>query len=217
MRTADEIRARLLDDLNHALTHLSMYGGEVAARQLLSDITFVDEREHEFKSHMQVLQDRGAFLSTGVEGAFSYRMQLKPTCALIGSVYAEVAFKMGYLQTKRILTGREFKALKAGLRKTCRTRDMNADDVKAEFGIPSWSVKGNPFYPWVYMYLSNESEDGVIAFDFWNEFGNDPKRKREVYGKYGATPVLQNIRIRGPRFVREFTFTPLGRKIAGRK
>jgi hypothetical protein len=212
MRSSEEIREYFLDLLNSALPRLGMYGEEVVLDYFLSHLAFVDERDAELKAHMETLRTRGAFTSLGVGGAFTQHTHLPATGGEIGSVYAEIAFKMGYLNTDRVLDKNEFATLRSGLRGTCRSQNFNTADVAKEFGVPSWRSGTNPFYPWTYLYLCNDIDMGTIAFDFWNVVYYDEKT-RKTCGKFGDLPVLRNIRIRGDNFGREFTFTPIGRKI----
>jgi hypothetical protein len=214
MRTTREIRRYFVDMLNHALPRLGMYGGEIAARHFLSHLAFVECREDELATHYEALQKRGAFLATGVKGAFR-QIHDGNSDQEVGSVYAEIAFQMGYLATDRLLNRREFKSLRIGLRKTCRTRDFTTKEVQQEFGPPSWSSGTNPFYPWVFLYITDEPSFGAVAFDFWNEVYHDFETEKTC-GKFGNLPVLRNVRIRGAQFVREIAFTPLGRRICNR-
>ena len=212
MKPAAEIRKHFLDLLNHALPRLGMYGGESVALHFLSELAFIDERDAEFTEHMDTLRTRGAFTSSGVDGAFTRYTHLPATDNEIGSVYAEIAFKMGYLTTDRILNKREFESLRTGLRRTCRVRNFNTQDVIAKFGVPSWTSGTNPYYPRVFLYLCNEVDHGTIAFDFWNVVHYD-RTIEKTCGEYGDLPVLRNVRIQGRQFGREFTFTPIGRTI----
>ena len=211
VKSSEEIRAYFLDLLNLALPRLGMYG-EYTAQLFLSHLAFIDAREAEFNDYMKMLRARGAFTPLGVGGAFSQYTHLRTQDNEIGSVYAEIAFRMGYLNTNRILNKREFESLRLGLRKTCRSRDFNTADVVTEFGAPSWTAGNNSFYPQVYVYFCNELDHGMIAFDFWNVVFYDEKIEKTC-GKFGDLPVLRNIRIRGATFSREFTFSPIGRKI----
>ena len=211
MKTSIEIRDYFLGILNDALPRLSMYGGEIAARQLLSHLAFIDEREDELRDRFDALRDHGAFTASGVGGAFNRQTGLEPTANEIGSVYANVAFHMGYLRSERTLTQTEFDSLESIVRESCAACDFNADDVRTRFGDPSWQSGTNPYYPWVYLYLCPD-RDHSIAFDFWNVIHYD-KQNEVVRGDYGDVPVLRNVRIGATDFGSEFTFTPLGRTI----
>ncbi len=189
-----------------------MFGGEIAARQLLSHVAYIDDREAELNSLFDELGERGAFTACGVQGAFSRMTGLDATCNEVGSVYAEVAFQMDYLNTARILSAAEFDLLVTGLRETCLVTDMNAADVRSEFGEPSWVAGENPYYPWTFLYLCVDLRRGSVAFDFWNVVYYDEKIEKTC-GRFGDVPVLRNVRIRESSFSREFVFTPIGRTI----
>ena len=133
----------------------------------------------------------------------------------IASVYAEIAFQMGYLDVGRLLSESEFASLRSGLREHCRDNDLTTTEVRNRFGDPSWLSGTNPVWPCVYLYFTEKPEFGSVAFDFWNEIDYD-EQTTAVNGRFGERPALRNIRIRGNDFKREFTFTPLGRKITGR-
>lgn len=211
MKTSIEIREHLLGTLNDALPRLSTFGGEIAACQLLSHLAFIDDCNDELRDRFDALRDRGAFTASGVAGAFNRQTGLKPTDNEIGSVYADVAFRMGYLRTQRTLTPTEFDSLESKIRESCPATDYNADEVRAQFGAPSWQSGANPYYPWVYLYLCQDRDHG-IAFDFWNVIRHD-KQNEVVRGDYGDIPVLRNVRIGAVDFGSEFTFTPIGRRI----
>ena len=211
MKTSTEIHDYFLGLLNDALSRLGMFGGEIAARQLLSHLAYVDERDGELRERFDSLRNRGAFTATGVGGAFTRRTGLEPTNSETGSVYADVAFRMGYLRTERILTQMEFDSLELAVREICHSRDFNAEDVKQRFGAPSWSSGTNPYYPWTYLYLCPH-RDHSVAFDFWNVVYVD-EQNGTVQGEYGNVPVLRNVRIGADNFDSEFTFTPIGRTI----
>ena len=216
MRSAVEIRDYHLEYLNGALLRLSMYGDELAARCFLSHVAFVDEREDELNSHFDALDERGATTSLGVAGAFERCTGRKATDVEVASVYAEIAFRMGYLETNRILRTSEFDSLRKDLSDICQSRDFDADEVLSTFGAPSWTSKASRPWPNVYLYLASELEDGAIAFDFWNA-PDHGQGAGTVKGKLRDIPVLRNVRIRGPVFAREFTFTPIWRTVTGRK
>lgn len=217
MRTALEIQNRLLTALNFALPRLGMYGGpscgDISMSHLLSDLAFIDERENEYQQHFNNLKTRGTFTQTGVSGAFYKQTGLRATSDEVGSIYASIAFKMGYLSTARILSETDFITLTHDLRETCSNNDFTTTTVIKEFGIPSWkSSDTNPFYPCVYLYLCDKLEHGVVAFDFWNVVEYDREAQKTI-GQFGSLPVLRNIRIEGPIFANEFTFTPVGTEI----
>jgi len=197
--------------LNEALPRLGMFGGEIAARQLLSDLAFIDDREHELRDRLDELRDRGSYTASGVGGAFNQQTGLRATDNEIGSVFATVAFGMGYLRTDRTLTRTEFESLESELRESCSTTDLNADEVRAQFGTPSWQSGTNPYYPWAFLYLCPGCDHG-IAFDFWNDLRDD-KENEVVSGEFGDIPVLRNVRIGAADFRGEFIFTPIGRTI----
>ena len=216
MRDAGEIRQHFLELLNHALPRLSMYGDEQTALHFLNHLAFIDEREDDLESLLDGLTKRGAAISaTRVSGAFQQVTGHQATEKEIASVYAEVAFQMGYLDVGRLLSGSEFANLKSGLRDYCRDHDLTTSEVKERFGDPSWFTGTNPVWPCVYLYISEEPEFGSVAFDFWNEIDYD-EQTTAVNGRFGDIPALRNVRIHGNDFKSEFTFTPIGREITKR-
>lgn len=216
MKSAEEIRDYLIELLNNALLRLSMYGDESIAMHFSSALAFIDEREPEWEACLSDLKARGALRARGVSGAFHEVTHQWATDNEIASVFAEIAFKMGYLKTDRLLDRDEFESLRSGLRSTCRSRDFTMEEVLAEFGAPSWISGTKPYSSCVFVYFCREPDSGSLSFDFWNELDRGTVADK-VCGKFGDLPVLRDVRIRGATFAREFTFTPLGRKITGRK
>jgi len=219
MKSATAIKDHFITLLNKSLPRLDMYGGEVFADHILAELSFIDEREEELDAHFKELDTRGARNSCGVTGAFRKCTGLGYHNAGIASVFAEVAYQLGYLKTERVLNEGEFRELSKGLRSACRERDWTTEQVYQKFGKPTWPLnsdiaKRNPFYPCSVLYLCENPRIGSVAFDFWNSI--DDKKKTEInttIGRYGQIPILRNVRIRGSKFARDFTFTPMGKKI----
>ena len=66
MKDASEIREMLIERLQISLQSPAMCGGELGILNLLEYITFIDERENEWKSYRRKLYESGAFRSTGI-------------------------------------------------------------------------------------------------------------------------------------------------------
>jgi hypothetical protein len=211
MRSIEEIRGYFLAELNHVFSRPGMYPGEASLMMRFRDLAWIDQREPEWDAHRQALEARGAFCSTGVRGAFERVLGERVQTESVASVYAEIAFQMGYLETQRVLSAAEFGRLRKGLRRAVSRRSFTAAEVEERFGPPSWGVvrgRNDPNSE-TWLYLASRPRFAAIAFEFWNE-------SLFVDGKYARRfdrAILRYVRIRGRRFAREFAFTPLGRQL----
>jgi hypothetical protein len=218
MRSPNEIREYFRDTLNNSLSRLSMYGGdgfgcELFARSCLQYLTFIDQREDEYRDLLAELIDRKASDSGGVRGAFIMRTRREATSGEIASVFGELAFRLGYLKTERVLEEADYARMSTLLRRECERCDWTLTEVTKQFGTPSWSSSsGNPYYPCTTLYLFHGTPFRSIAFDFWNELDLRPEREK-LTGIYGEIPVLRDVRIRGKSFPSDFIFTPIGKHI----
>lgn len=84
------------------------------------------------------------------------------------SVYAELVRRRGWLRSDRILTADEY----ADLRRTVIdwvASDRTWTDVTSEYGQPSILFGGtNPLYGKTLAYMSDEPNEPMVAFHFWN-------------------------------------------------
>lgn len=214
MRTIEEVRQRLLDNIAHAAERPSMWcwdehSAQLTFLQLLGDICYIDERESELRQARFALERRELVRTQGVGDGFRRRFpEQTDLMEEVVSVYAEVAYDLGYLTLPRLLSEAEWKSLTNGLRGKCRTQDFTLSETLATFGPPTLQVGGCYGPTLCYAPLSRESR--WIFFDFcschWElakKSGRDP---------YEADPILRNARIPATVFWRELTLTPHGRQ-----
>jgi hypothetical protein len=138
-----------------------------------------------------------------VRGAFS---QLWNTSAddQVASVYAEIAWRHGWLRPDRVLTAAEYDAL-AEVVTSWQGQDRSRSDVLAAFGPPSIGREGSPRWPKTLFYVTESAERPCVSFHFWNQ---PLAGGRAIYSE----PALLAIRFERPDFADSFTFTPLGRR-----
>jgi hypothetical protein len=75
------------------------------------------------------------------------------------------------------------------------------------FGPPSVHFGGNnPNYPKTLTYATDQRDETLLCFHFWNSFAADPSSTSSVH----AEPVLWAFRRGGTVFTDGFTFTPEG-------
>ncbi|WP_203717728.1 hypothetical protein [Asanoa siamensis] len=139
MRSATELRQRWLDSLPWMLTRPEMYATsgqafDFAARALMADLCFLDEREPEFED---VLAGLRAYGTLGVAGPFVAMFGEDLSCtAEVASVFAEQFHRLGYLDVERVLDADEWQRLIATVR-GFGGRDVRLSEVVAEIGPAS--------------------------------------------------------------------------------
>lgn len=145
MRAVAEVRDRLLEDLRVAVRRPSMRAGKVDALETLllhivDTLCFIDRRDDEWA------RVYGSFISgcRWVRGHFEFQHRPFPDYANeVGSVYAEIAFRLGYFRPARLLTEAEMaKLTETVARPDFRGRDWTEAELHALFGVPSHEVVG---------------------------------------------------------------------------
>jgi hypothetical protein len=145
MRTVAEIRDRLLEDLRFMVWRPSMRGGNADASEelllhLLDTLCFIDRRE-------KVWAAARSIFVTGcrwVRGHFEFQHRPFPHFVNeVTSVYAEVAFTLGYFTPARLLNDAEMSRLASVCeRAEFRCQDWTETELHAQFGPPSHEVVG---------------------------------------------------------------------------
>ena len=216
MKNASQIRDMLLERLLVCLRAPSMCGGELGVLNLMEYLTFIDDREDEWKAQRSALNESGAFGSTGVHAGFwSATRQTKHNDSQVASVYALIAYEMGYLNADsfaRILTPNEYSQLLGKLDDAFLAKNQTNAEIIEEFGIPSMRWGTNDNYPCFLLYIDSSSPLRFCYFDCWAEFHKDESGCM-VPGKYGPSPILRNIRIPSKTFVDQFRFTTFGKRL----
>jgi hypothetical protein len=206
MRSADEIHAHLLEELNFAFRRPGVYGDELHLRLLISHLLYVEDNGT-MAAWQDELQAGGAFYSTGVKGAVELFFP-EADLGIIYSVYAEFARQRHWLTLDRELTTDEYESMAGQIADWC-TEDTNWQDVLTAFGQPSVLFGGtNPRFGKTLGYATAQASDPMIAFQLWN--GSDPERP-ETCPAYDD-PVLLAVRRGNTPFADCLTFTPEGTK-----
>lgn len=213
MRTIEELRSHLLQQLAGTAIRPSMYGGnewgvELVFRYLLEDLCFIDEKDDQLKSAWADLQTRKVFTAFGVRGGIRRCFPgIQDAHHEVTSIYSEVAYRLELLQVERLLSDAEWEFLTDGLKEACQDRDFTLSEVLAKFGTPTMSNTIRHDGSICYGPASIDSR--WVVFDFCrcyfmiaNEQGKDP---------YKADPLLRNVRIPAPTLAQEITLTPHGR------
>lgn len=216
MKNAEQIRLKLIHDLQGCLKRPGMYGGEIAIMTLLGHLSFIDERESDWDKSLEDLRSIGAFRSTGVSGGFeSITKQTCPGDSSAASVYALTAFHMGYLSIngkfniERVLTKAEFDDLAGSLTDEFYSSQITNEDIQQLFGVPSLRWGTNDFYPCIYLYLDDSTQTRFCYFDCWANLTSDPETNI-TSGRYGPKPILRNTRLPAETFKEQFRFTQFG-------
>lgn len=215
MRTAEEIRSRINKRVQSSLARGAMFGrdSEVYMREFLSMIAFIDQRDKELAAHFGELKTSGAFNASGVRGGFVKPTGTWGTDGEIGSVYAVIALKMGYLETDRLYSNAELGLMKESILGSIDQSDLTTEAFFEKFGLPSWpNSKPGFYYPRTYLYLTVDPKIEFIACDFFNKAKFQPNGGPSS-GIYGNLPRLRNIRTDHPEFEKQFVFTKFGDEI----
>ncbi|MFB9209983.1 hypothetical protein ACFFV7_52975 [Nonomuraea spiralis] len=184
-----------------------MYGNEVALRILVDHLAHVEQREDHWSAALQDWKTHGAFMSTGVTGAFACLIPGHYACG-VASIYAEFARTQGWLQADRTLTLQEYRALTATI-STWTALNRTLTEVTTAFGPPSILFGGNnPLYGKTLSYLTGVPEEPMISFHLWN---GPALEAEQQWPPAHAEPVLLAVRIGEGNFGQSFTFTPEGR------
>ncbi|GHH29984.1 hypothetical protein GCM10018780_88790 [Streptomyces lanatus] len=208
LATADEIRVYLVDRLNLALRRPGMFGKETALRMLMDHLLFLEKEPEAWTEQQRIWNDRGAWTSTGVAGAFRDLVPGHYDDHCTASVYAEFAHRRDWLVPDRVLDAGEFHALRNSARQWAGV-DRVWPDVTAEFGAPSLLIGGtNPYYGKTLGFLSEDPEDPIVFFHLWNGSAPDDEARWPELEE----PLLLAVRFGNGNFRETVTFTPEGRR-----
>jgi len=200
---ADEIRAYHLERLNNVLRRPGMWGGEITIRLFMDDVAFVTGTTEEWQKEREDLQQRGAFSPHGVEGAFALLFpDYGPKLSWEGaaaSVYAEIAWRHGWLSVDRYLPDDTVRELRTDCTRW-KEHDYCLADIEAELGPPSvLHGGGNPRFDMTLTYAPSTPGQDIVCFDF---AGDDQLRSPMLAVRSGTGP-----------FAESFIFTPAGTRI----
>ncbi len=204
---SDDMHSHLVGQLNSALRRPGMYGGELALRMLVDHLLFMEREPQAWDGYQRLLEERGAWSSTGVTGVFGQLLPGGHHEYGMASVYAEFAHQRGWLGLDRVLGTRTYEELVGSARQWARTDRVWAD-VVAEFGSPSILCGGtNPLYGKALGYLTDDPRQPAVFFHLWN--GTGPGTEPS-WPPARPEPVLLAVRFGEDAFRATFTFSPEG-------
>jgi len=199
------MRSYLIEQLNHVLRRPGMYSRDVesAMWMMFDHLAYLEGADTQ--SWWRDLRDqwssRGAFISTGVTGAFQRLIPGNVTDA-VSSFFGEAAWMRGWLTPDRTLTVAEYGSIRDGLAIWAQ-HDRSHGDVLDAFGSPSiWFGSRQPRHSKTLGYFTERPEDPAIMIHLWNENAHDSAHD------YHA-PVIAARCGHGP-LATAFVFTPEG-------
>ncbi|MFI9404055.1 hypothetical protein [Nocardia sp. NPDC052316] len=200
LRSAEAMHAYLIDQVNHMLRRLAMYGGEPALWTIFHHLFFLEDADNGMADLHESWRARNAFTPTGVKGALQRHLPENLHSAL-PSMYAEAARQRGWLTMDRALTADEYTSLRAAI-DTFVAQDRGWDDVVAAFGPPSVLFGStNPWYEKTLAYATANKSDPMVFFHLWTDWETRPR---------DAGPILLAVRSGVGPFAATFSFTPEG-------
>lgn len=200
----DEVRRYHLGRLNDALRRPGMWGGETTLRLFLDAVAFIEGRSAVWQQEQDTLRDRGAFTALGVRGAFARVLPGYEDEGAVASVYAEIAWRHGWLTMDRVMATEEHQRL--CLDADWCDRDRSLDDVLDELGPPSVRCGGgNPRYSQTLVYAAADRTCGLVSFHFAGTYDwQAPQPQPE------SPPALVAVRHGDGLFLDTFAFTSAG-------
>jgi hypothetical protein len=191
MRTIEQFRDRLLEDLRRALEHPAMFGGNAGGveqyfRNVLDDLSFIDEREKE----LAALQETLLTGSYGVNGQFFYQALFElDYINEVTSVYAQAAYVLGFFQPSRLLSKSELVDLRQSIDHVFLSNDHTLKEVEANFGPTSIEIGCR--HTWVGCYACTDRNENWVFFDFFRQLPRtDPSTS-----VWFESPRLRNVRL----------------------
>lgn len=208
--TSSEMHRHLVEQLNSALRRPGMYGGQTTLLLLVHQLLFMERRPQAWDEYKRLLEERGAWYSTGVTGVFRHLFPDNDDEHGASSVFAEFAFQCDWLRPDRVLDTRAYDALSSSVHQWARTDRVWADVVE-EFGAPSVLFGPiSPFHGKTLGYLTDDPHTPMVFFHLGGKVGpgaapsGQPPRPESI---------LLAVRLSGGSFPADLTFTPEGRRL----
>ncbi|MFI6820612.1 hypothetical protein ACIBJE_06600 [Micromonospora sp. NPDC050187] len=201
----NEVRDYHVARLNHALRRPGMWARETTLRLFLDAVAFVDGIDQVWQAECEQLRARGAFTSLGVPGAFARILPgYHDDGAAVASVYADIAWRHGWLTVDRTLSAEDLQRLGDGVAHWC-SRDRNLDEVLAEFGSPSVLLGPSDARSSKTLVYAANRATGLICLHFVGTHDRNATKPQSE-----SPPALLAIRHGDGVFADTFTFTPTG-------
>lgn len=202
---SDEIHGHLLQRFDDVLRRPGTFGshgnGEFAAQLLVDLVLAAEQRPGLLSEQQRRWAEQGAWTPLGVTGAFHAELPAPHDIPAM-SVYAELARRLGWLRTGRLLDDEEYRALRGGIA-GWTAQDRTWPDVRAAFGPPSMMIGGrNPEWSKALCYAPADPDRPLVTFHLWNEPDSGL-----------AQTVLLAVRVGEGPFGGQFSFTPHGRRL----
>jgi hypothetical protein len=199
---AEDIHSHLVQLLGNMLARPGLYGphatGESQVTTVIELLLVAEQRPGLLARQRDRWQAQGAFLPTGVTGAFRHLLPAAHDSAAM-SVYAEFARALGWLRPDRLLDEVEYRRLRERVPGWV-ARDRTRSDGLAEFGAPSLPAGTNPRWPTTHCYVPADPAAPIVTFHLWNEYHSELEQ-----------PVLLAVDTGGDGpFTERFAFTPEG-------
>jgi len=177
-----------------------MYGGTdwgvwLLLHYLLEDLCFIDQQEDRLRNELDSLWNRDLCRSTGMIGAIKDRIAGADFGNEVASIFAPLAFRLGYIDLDRHLDDGEWRRLTKGLRSRVTARDWSPQEISELFGRPSLEIGT------IFAYAPGIADASWVYFDF--------VRPTEM-ASYNEL-ILRTARLPARAFYRELAFTPFGR------
>jgi hypothetical protein len=171
VRSATEIRTKLLADLKSMLDRPGMYGVEqhfeLAVRSRLQDLAFVDDVGGQLDHLFRTLETDGCFGALGAWGALADAMGSSACTDQVASIYARIAAALGFFEPARRLTPDEW--ARAVAAESWAKGGIRRADVEALLGTPSYRTQsrhprvlayaGSTDNAWLYVDLGQQAEE----------------------------------------------------------
>jgi hypothetical protein len=202
----DQVRQYHLGRLNDALRRPGMWGREITLRLFLDAVAFVDGLGEVWQREQDTLRTRGAFNALGVHGAFADVLPgYDDAGAAVASVYAEIAWRHGWLTVDRVMPDGDHQRLCDDVVQWC-ARDRLLDEVLSELGPPSvWCGGGNLRFSKTLAYAAADPGWGLVCLHFAGTYEWDAPQPQPE-----SQPVLLAVRHGDGSFFDTFTVTPTG-------
>lgn len=204
--TLHEMRQYHVSRLNEALRRPGMWGRELTIRMFMDAVAFVEGLEEVWRHEQEMLRTRGAFNALGVHGVVTELMpRYRDDGAAVASVYADIAWRHGWLTVDRTLPDAELRPLRDDPTSWC-TRNRNLDDVLAALGPPSVRFGGGtPHFSKTLAYASADHSQRLVCLHFAGVYDWKAPSPQPT-----SPPTLVAIRYGDGPFHDTFTFTPAG-------
>ncbi len=214
MKTAQEIKNKKLNTLKESVIRPRLwvyhqYDLEIHFLNILDDLSYIDEKESDLKMHLDNLREKGLTSSQNVAGRLQeYFSKVDSFFNEIASIYAEIAYNLGYFKLENLCTSEKWDAIFNNINNFYCNQDRHINDIVTQFGKPSLEI-GTIWSP-VHIYACEDNQKGWICFDYWNEDLDNFDIEIDNRFKFRTNPILRNVRLPNEKFKKGMVYTPYG-------